>query len=91
MKKEKSMKVSAAEFKKKSGTYQDMALGGETITITKHDRPSLVLLSFEEYQRLTGKTRRALHVTELSAKDLEAINASKVPEEQEHLNKEQEE
>ncbi|GEM_PF-3129833 len=47
--------VSAAEFKKKSGTYQDMALS-EPVTITKHDRPTLVLMSYAEYHRLTSET-----------------------------------
>jgi len=79
--------VSAAEFKKHSGLYQDMALA-ETITITKHDRPAFVLLSFDEYERLSGKSRRALNVSQLSAEDLTAISKSKVSKEYAHLDEE---
>jgi len=80
-------KVSAKDFKNQIGKYQDMALA-EPITITKHDRPSLVLLSFDEYQKLTGNTRRSLHVSQLSDKDLEAIAKARVPAEYDHLNDE---
>jgi prevent-host-death family protein len=82
--------VSVSELQKKSGVYHDMALS-EPITITKHDRPSLVLLSFEEYQRLTKQTRRSLSVSQLSEEDLAAIMVSEVPKEYEHLNEELEE
>lgn len=50
--------VSAAEFKKRTGTYQDMALS-EPVMITKHERPTLVLMSYAEYQKLTGSVRKA--------------------------------
>lgn len=80
-------RVTAGEFKKYTGKYQDMALSAP-ITITKHDRPSLVLLSFNEYQKLTGNTQRALHVSQLSDDDIDAIAASRVPEKYDHLNDE---
>lgn len=82
-------KVSAGEFRKNSGKYTDMALA-DPITITRHDRPSLVLLSFDTYLELTGKNRRALHVTELSESDLREIIAAKVPRDFNHLNDEME-
>lgn len=50
-------KVSAAEFKRKTGAYQDMALS-EPVMITKHDRPTLVLLSYAEYQKLAGAAKK---------------------------------
>lgn len=85
---DKMMKyVPAGEFKKYTGKYQDMALSAP-ITITKHDRPSLVLLSFDEYQKLTGSTQRALHVSQLSEDSLDAIMNSRVPEKYDHLNDE---
>lgn len=77
--------VSAAEFQKRSGTYHDMALS-EPITITKHDRPSWVLLSFEDYQTLTGNTKRALHVSELSKEAAETLKTAKMDEKYNHLN-----
>lgn len=80
-------KVSAGDFRKQTGHYQDMALA-EPITITKHDRPSLVLMSFEDYKKLTGKTRRALHVSQLSDEDLLAIAEADVSKEHAHLDDE---
>lgn len=72
--------VKSTEFQNRPGLYQDMALA-EPITITRHNRPSFVLLSFAEYQRLTKGSKRALHPSELSADDLDAIRKAKVPDE----------
>jgi len=80
-------RVSSAEFKKHSGRYQDMALS-EPVAITKHDRPAFVLLSFEEFEKLKSNSRRVLHVSQLSDKDLAAIAEAHVPEEYAHFDDE---
>lgn len=72
--------VKSTEFQSQTGKYQDMALG-EPITITKHNRPTLVLLSFDEYLKLTKDSRRAIHPSSLSPDDLEIIRQAKVPDE----------
>lgn len=80
-------KVSSGEFQRETGKWQDLALR-EPIAITKHQRPAYVLLSFEEYKRMTGKSRRSLHVSELSDEDLAELAKSKVSEKHNHLNDE---
>jgi prevent-host-death family protein len=67
-------RVPAKEFARHIGHYQRQALT-QPITITAHDRPSLVVLSVEEYQRLMRRDRKALRVEELSDEELDAIAA----------------
>lgn len=45
-------RVSATEFKNNIGAFSDAALN-EPVIITSHQRDRLVLMSAEEYQRLT--------------------------------------
>lgn len=45
-------RVSATEFKNNIGAYSDAAMS-EPIIITSHQRDRLVLLSADEYRRLT--------------------------------------
>lgn len=60
-------RVSATEFKNNIGAYSDAAMS-EPVIITSHQRDRLVLLSAEEYRRLT-KTSEGL-----SADDKERIS-----------------
>lgn len=46
-------RVSATEFKNNIGAFSDAAMN-EPVIITSHQRDRLVLLSAEEYRRLTG-------------------------------------
>jgi prevent-host-death family protein len=48
--------VSAAEFNQRPSAVK-RAAETEPVTITEHGKPSFVLLSFDEYQRLTGTPR----------------------------------
>ena len=48
-------RVTATEFKNKVGTYSDNAMQAPVI-ITSHDRDRLVLMSADEYRRLTDQT-----------------------------------
>lgn len=77
--------VRSTEFQNSLGRYQDLALAGHPVTITKHNRKLLVLLSYEDYQVLTKNTRRALHPAHLSAEDLAAIASARVSDEYAHL------
>lgn len=77
-------KVSLADFRRESARYQEMA-HREPIALTKRDRPSLVLLSFEDYMLLTKSTRRALHPSQLSEETIQAIKNSKMPDTLKHL------
>lgn len=48
-------RVTATDFKNNIGAFSDAAMSAPVI-ITSHQRDRLVLLSAEEYHRLTGKT-----------------------------------
>lgn len=47
------IRVSATEFKSNIGTYSDAAMT-EPVIITSYQRDRLVLMSADEYRRLTG-------------------------------------
>ena len=72
--------VTSAELQRAFGLYRDRALA-EPVIITHHGRESLVLLSAAEFRRLKTLERRALHPWELSAAEVEALEASDVAEE----------
>ena len=80
-------KVTAQDFQKNFGTYQDHAIR-QPVIITKHGKERLVLMSYEDYIELSRSTRQALHVTELDDEHLQAILSSKVPDEYAHLDTE---
>jgi prevent-host-death family protein len=80
-------KVASTDFHQRTGEFVDKAMVSP-IAITKRGRPSLVLMSFDEYQRLTGLSRRALKVTELNEEQLKALSEAEVPKEFDHLNRE---
>lgn len=48
-------RVSATDFKNNIGTFSDTAMN-EPVIITSHQRDRLVLMSADEYRRLTGTT-----------------------------------
>lgn len=72
--------VTSAEFQRNFGRYKEAAIR-EAVVITSHGRDSLVLLSASEYQRIKQRDREALHVSELSDEDMEAMLAEPVPQE----------
>ncbi len=51
-------RVSATEFKNNIGAFSDAAMN-EPVIITIHQRDRLVLLSADEYRRLTGAVEGA--------------------------------
>jgi prevent-host-death family protein len=79
--------VSAAEFHRNIGLYQDMALT-KPVTITKNGRERTVLLSAEEYSRLKRRDRRVVVAGELSERQSEAIRNAKVPDRYAQLDEE---
>jgi prevent-host-death family protein len=79
--------VSAAEFHRNIGVYQDMALT-RPVSITKNGRERTVLLSAEEFHRLKRRDRRVIAAGELSERGIEAIRKAEVPREYSYLNDE---
>ena len=72
--------VSAGEFQRKIGHYQDRALV-EPVTITNNGRERLVMLSVEEYRRLKRRDRKVMMLDDFSEEDLEAIRKAEPPAE----------
>jgi prevent-host-death family protein len=79
--------VSAAEFQRNIGKYQDIALT-KPVAITRNGRERTVLLSAEEYARLRRRDRRVLAAEELSEQQIEAVRKARVPEQFAGLDKE---
>ena len=57
--------VSAAEFQRNFGRYQDEALK-QPVSITRNGRDRLVVLAVEEYQRLKRRDRTVQKVAEMN-------------------------
>jgi prevent-host-death family protein len=81
------VRVSASEFQRNVGYYQDVALT-QPVAITKNGRDRTVLLSATEYDRLKRHDRRVIVSGEFTEAELEAIEKSEVPAEYNYLNEE---
>jgi prevent-host-death family protein len=79
--------VSAAEFHRNVGVYQDIALT-KPVTITKNGRERTVLLSAQEYARLKRRDRRVIPTGELSERQVNAIRNARVPDQYSDLDNE---
>jgi prevent-host-death family protein len=79
--------VTAAEFHRNIGTYQDIALT-KTVMITKNGRERTVLISAEEYARLKRRDRRVIAAGELSERQIAAVRDAKVPDQYADLDRE---
>ena len=82
-----SVTVTAAEFHRNVGVYQDMALT-RPVAITKNGRERTVLLSAEEFHRLKRRDRRVVAAGDLSDSQVEAIRNAKVPDQHADLDAE---
>ncbi len=80
-------RVTASEFQKSFGALSDKALR-EPVAITKQGRYHLVVLSAEEYARLTRRDRKVYAAGDLPDEWLEAVKAAKPPAGLEHLDEE---
>ena len=74
------LKVSAAEFQRNIGRYQDIALR-EPVAVTRNGRESCVLISTEEYRRLKRRDREALGIEDFTEADAEAVGRAEPPPE----------
>ena len=79
--------VASTEFQNRAGVYIERS-GKDPVFITKHSRPVRVLLDIDEYRKLRKSYREALHVSELSDADFQAIMTAEIPVEAEALNHE---
>ncbi|MBB6250398.1 type II toxin-antitoxin system Phd/YefM family antitoxin [Nitrospirillum iridis] len=69
------LKVSAADFQRNIGRYQDIALR-EPVAVTRNGRESTVLISTEEYARLKRRDRQVLGLVDFTDADIAALEQS---------------
>lgn len=81
------IKVSAAEFQRNIGRYQDLALR-QPVAVTRNGRESCVLISTDEYERLKRRDRRVLAIEEATDEQAAMVAAARYPEGHEHLDEE---
>jgi len=71
-------RVTSAEVQKNFGRYQDEARRGP-VTVTRHGRPSVVLVAVDEFERRRRRDRKSLAIEELSQADIAAIRRARIP------------
>jgi prevent-host-death family protein len=79
--------LTAAEFQRHFGRYQDEALT-QPVAITRNGRERLVMLSADEYRRLKRRDREVLRAGDLSDADVEAIAKTEMDPRHAHLDEE---
>lgn len=84
------IRVNATEFQRNADRYQVLALT-QPVTITRNGRERTVLISIDEYLRLTRRDREVLTIDDFSESDLEAIERATVPPDAAAFNHELEE
>ena len=73
------VKVSAAEFQRNIGRYQDLALT-QPVAVTRNGRERTVMISIEEYRRLKRRDRQVLSLDDFTDADIAAVEATRAPE-----------
>jgi len=74
------VRVTAREFGREVGRYQDLALT-QPVIVTQDGRDRTVMISVEEYKRLKRRDRRVLGVEEFTEEQIEAIRRAEPPPE----------
>jgi len=78
------IRVSSTEFGKEVGRYQDAALS-QPVIVTRNGRDRTVMISAEEYARLTRRDRQVFGAGELPEDAVEAIRNAKMDPRHDHL------
>jgi len=73
------VRVSAAEFQRNIGRYQDMALV-QPVAVTRNGRERTVMISIEEYYRLKRRDRRVLELADFTDADIAALEQTRAPD-----------
>ena len=73
------IRVSAAEFQRNIGRYQDLALT-QPVAVTRNGRERTVMISGEEYHRLKRRDRQVLGLDDFTDADIAALEQSRAPE-----------
>jgi prevent-host-death family protein len=70
--------ITSAEAQKNFGRYREEALG-EPIVVTQYGKPSVVIISASEYERLKELDRRVMLLDEMSDVEIEEMAQSDIP------------
>ena len=81
------IRVSATEFGKEVGRFQDAALL-QPVIVTRNGRDRTVTISIEEYRRLKRRDREVLGIEDFTGADVEAIRRTEPSQESEAFNHE---
>jgi prevent-host-death family protein len=70
--------VTSAEVQKNFGRYREHALG-EPVVVTQYGKPSVVIISAAEYERLKELDRRVLRLDQMSDADIAEMAEAEIP------------
>src|SRR4026209_2585865 len=73
------VKISAAEFQRNIGRYQDLALT-QPVAVTSNGRERTVMISVEEYRRLKRRDRRVMSLNDFTDEDIAALETVRAPQ-----------
>jgi prevent-host-death family protein len=73
--------VTSAEAQKNFGRYREQALA-EPVVVTQYGKPSVVIVSATEYERLKELDRRVMRLDDMSDAEIEDMLNSSIPPEQ---------
>ena len=72
------IRVSAAEFQRNIGRYQDLALT-RAVAVTRNGRERTVMISVDEYRRLKRRDRHVLGLGDFTDADNAALKTTRAP------------
>jgi len=70
--------ISSADAQKNFGRYREQALE-EPVVVTQYGKPSVVILSALEYERLKDLDRRVMLLDEMTDAEIEEMAESEIP------------
>jgi prevent-host-death family protein len=79
--------VTAAEFQRHFGRYQDEALT-QPVAITRNGRERLVMISADEYRKLRRRSREVIRVEDLTDEEVAQIASGRMEPCHDHLDAE---
>ena len=82
-----TVKMTATRFQERPGEALDRSLT-TPVVVLKHGRPRNVVMSYEEYDRLMRRDRRAFAIEELDNDELAVISAARMERGHSHLDEE---
>ena len=71
--------VTSAEAQKNFGRYRQQALA-DPVVVTQYGKPSVVIISAAEYERLKELDRRVMRLEDMSDAEIEEMLNSDIPQ-----------